>query len=86
MNLTREIHAVYGQFSATKGGFIYSAGVRIEAMDRTLVLKDKANTVDDKLYYDFTKAYPSASVQYAIDQNTKVKMAYSKRVERNTTF
>ena len=86
VNLTREIHAVYGQFSVKKGAFDYSAGVRVEAMDRTLVLKDKANTVDDKLYYDFTKAYPSASVQYAVDGNTKVKMAYSKRVERTTTF
>ena len=86
VNLTREIHAVYGQFSVKKGAFSYSAGVRVEAMDRTLVLKDKANTVDDKLYYDFTKAYPSASVQYAVDDNTKVKMAYSKRVERTTTF
>jgi len=86
VNLTREIHAVYGQFSVKKGAFDYSAGVRIEAMDRTLLLKDKANTVDDKLHYDFTKAYPSASVQYAVDDNTKVKMAYSKRVERTTTF
>ena len=86
VNLTREIHAVYAQFSVKKGAFDYSTGVRIEAMDRTLLLKDKANTVDDKLHYDFTKAYPSASVQYAVDDNTKVKMAYSKRVERTTTF
>ena len=86
VNLTRKIHAVYGQFSVKKEAFDYSAGVRIEAMDRTLVLKDKADTVDDKLHYDFTKAYPSASIQYAVDDNTKVKMAYSKRVERTTTF
>jgi iron complex outermembrane receptor protein len=86
VNLRRKIHAVYGQFSITKGAIGYSAGIRLEAMDRTLHLKDNANKVDDKLHYDFTKAYPSASINYAVDKNTNVKMAYSKRVERTTTF
>ena len=86
VNLTRKIHSVYGQFSVTKGMFGYNAGLRVEAMNRTLLLKDKANTIDDELHYDFTKMYPSASINYTVNENTNLKIAYSKRVERNTTF
>lgn len=86
VNLTRKIHAVYGQLTASKGKLNYSAGVRIEAMERALSLKDKANTIDDKLNYDFTKVYPSASLGYALSEKTNAKLAYSKRVERTTTF
>jgi outer membrane receptor for ferrienterochelin and colicin len=55
-------------------------------MDRTLELKDKANTIDETFKFDFTKLYPSASVQYSINEKTNIKAAYSKRVERTSTF
>ena len=86
VNLVREIHAVYGQLSASKGAFSYNAGIRIEQMNRDLMLRDKANTIDDTRNYAFTKAYPSASISYAVNENTKAKLAYSKRVARTTTF
>ena len=35
---------------------------------------------------DFVKLFPSASLQYKIDGKTNIKTAYSKRVERTTTF
>jgi outer membrane receptor protein involved in Fe transport len=55
-------------------------------MDRTLHLKDKSNTVDTTYYYDFFKIYPSASILYQLSDHTNIKAAYSKRVERTTTF
>lgn len=36
--------------------------------------------------YDFVKLFPSASLQYKIDDKTNIKTAYSKRVERTATF
>jgi outer membrane receptor protein involved in Fe transport len=86
VNLVREIHAVYGQLSASKGAYAYNVGLRIEQMNRDLMLKDKANTIDDTRNYAFTKAYPSASIQYTLNDKTKAKLAYSKRVARTTTF
>ena len=55
-------------------------------MKRNLLLKDKANTIDQNLQYNFTKLYPSASIQYILNEITKLKLAYSRRVERTTTF
>ena len=86
VDLERTIHAFYSQFSGKSGLWNYAAGARIEVMDRTLDLKDKANTVDDTYEYDITKLYPSASLQYEITDKTNVKAAYSKRVERTSTF
>ena len=86
VNLVREIHAVYGQLSASKGAFTYNAGIRIEQMNRDLMLKDRANTIDDTRNYAFTKAYPSASINYEVSDNTNAKLAYGKRVARTTTF
>ena len=86
VNLVREIHTVYGQLSASRGAFAYNAGIRIEQMNRDLMLRDKANTIDDTRNYAFTKAYPSASINYAVNDSTNAKLAYSKRVARTTTF
>ena len=55
-------------------------------MDRILDLKDKANTIDETFKFDFTKLYPTASLQYNVNDKTNLKAAYSKRVERTSTF
>lgn len=86
VNLKRIIHATYGQFSGKRGKWDYTAGARLEIMDRTLELKDKANTIDQTFEYDFVKLYPSASVQYEKNDKTTFKAAYSRRVERTSTF
>ncbi|GAA4800722.1 outer membrane beta-barrel protein [Litoribaculum gwangyangense] len=86
VDLERTIHSGYLQLSGKKGKWDYSAGSRLEVMDRKFRLKDKSNTVDETLFYDFVKLYPSASVQYSVNDNTNIKVAYSKRVERNSTF
>ncbi|WP_225444194.1 outer membrane beta-barrel family protein [Echinicola arenosa] len=86
VDLTRQIHSGYGQLSGEKDKWSYSAGLRLEYMDRELDLKDKAGTVDTTYYYDFVKLYPSATLQYAFNEDLTLKAAYSKRVQRTTTF
>lgn len=86
VNLKRSIHSFYGQLAGTKGKLSYGLGVRMEWMDRELELKDKTGTFDSTYYYDFLKPYPSANILYAINDGLNLKAAYSRRVERTTTF
>ena len=86
VELTRLIHAAYAQLSGSKGKWNYGVGVRMEYMDRELDLKDKAETLDTTYLYDFVKPFPSANLQYAFTDDLKIKAAYSKRIERTTTF
>lgn len=84
--LKRIIHSGYTQLTGAKDKWDYAAGVRLESMDRSyteaLVSENSAN----EYKYDFVKLFPSASLQYAINDATKLKAAYSKRVERTTTL
>lgn len=86
VNLKRSIHSSYGEFSGGKGKISYNVGLRVEVLNRELELKDKTGTFDSTYYYDFIKPYPSANVLYAINDGLNVKAAYSRRIERTTTF
>ncbi|MGB5941313.1 MAG: TonB-dependent receptor [Leeuwenhoekiella sp.] len=86
VDLVRKIHSGYVQLNGEKKSWNYAAGVRIEAMDRTLDLRDKVGIVDTTYTFDYVKLFPSASVQYSFENDLKLKAAYSKRVERTTTF
>ena len=86
VDLVRKIHSGYAQLSGEKGKWNYGIGLRLELMDRELDLRDKAGTVDTTYHYDFVKPFPSANVQYAITDKTRIKAAYSRRIERTTTF
>ncbi len=84
VNLNREIHSAYGQFSGKTNKLSYAAGLRVEVMDREL---DASNELSDTTYlYDFVKLYPSANIAYEFDNGFQAKAAYSRRVERTTTF
>ena len=48
VNLKRIIHAFYGQYIGKAAKWDYAFGTRLEIMDRTLYLKDKANTIDER--------------------------------------
>lgn len=86
VNLTRSIHSVYGQLAGTKGKVSYGVGLRMEMLDRALELKDRTGTFDSTYYYDFIRPYPSANVLYAVNDGFNFKAAYSRRIERTTTF
>lgn len=86
VDLQRSIHSGYVQLNGAKDKWEYAAGLRIEAMDRELELRDKVGIIDTTYTYDYVKPFPTASVQYSMSDRTKIKAAYSKRVERITTF
>ncbi|SDE49521.1 Outer membrane receptor proteins, mostly Fe transport [Pricia antarctica] len=86
VDLVRDLHSAYAQFTAKKDKWEYAAGLRIEGMDRNFDLQDKLGEIDTTYTYNYIKPFPSASVQYSFENNTKLKAAYSKRVERTTTF
>lgn len=86
VDLKRQIHAGYGQLSGSKGKLDYTAGFRVEFMERQLDLQDKAGMVDTTYLYDFVKLYPSANFLYSVNNSLRIKGAYSKRINRITTF
>ncbi|KAA5827954.1 TonB-dependent receptor [Algibacter amylolyticus] len=86
IELKRKIHSGYAQLTAKKDRWDYVAGVRLESMDRTYTEALKSETTPNVYKYDFVKLFPSASLQYTANDKTKIKAAYSKRVERTTTL
>ena len=86
VDLSRTIHSGYGQFSGEKGKVGYGIGLRVEAMQRQLDMSDKAGTIDTTFHYSFIKPYPSANISYQAAEDFTLKAAYSRRVERTTTF
>jgi iron complex outermembrane receptor protein len=84
--LKRTIHSGYTQLTSDKDKWDYAAGVRLESMNRTYTEALVSESAPNEYKYDFLKLFPSASVQYSINEDTKIKAAYSKRVERTTTF
>ncbi len=87
LNLKRKIHSGYLDFAGEKGKWNYGAGLRIEAMDRQLdFLSSVPGSQTEVLNYDYVKLFPSANLQYTVKDDLKLKAAYSKRVERTTTF
>lgn len=86
IELKRTIHSGYGQLTGAKSKWDYAAGVRLESMDRSYTEALVSETTPNEYHYDFVKLFPSASLQYSVNNDTKIKAAYSKRVERTTTL
>lgn len=86
VNLSRKIHSGYAQLTGAKDKWDYAAGTRVESMDREYTESLRSETSPNVFKYDFVKLFPSASLQYKASEKTNVKAAYSKRIERTTTF
>ena len=86
VNLKRSIHAGYLQFNGSFEKWVFAMGLRLENMERELNLKDKTGFLDEDYSLGFTKLFLSASLNYEVNENTNIKLAYSKRIERTTTF
>lgn len=86
IELKRIIYSGYTQLTGSKNKLDYAAGVRLESMNRTYKEKLASETNTNVYNFDFVKLFPSASIQYALNDKTNLKVAYSKRVERTTTF
>ncbi len=86
ISLERILHSGYAQLTGTKEKWDYAGGLRVESMDRTYKEDLKTTDPEQTYEYDFVKLFPSASLHYAANESTKIKAAYSKRVERTTTL
>lgn len=86
IDLIRNIHSGYAQLNGKKNKLEYSAGIRLEILDRELILADKAGTFQETLNYNYEKLFPSATLQYSFNDKTTLKAAYSKRVDRPSAF
>ncbi|MDV7401255.1 outer membrane beta-barrel protein, partial [Arthrospira platensis SPKY1] len=76
----------YANLWHTQFSWEYNIGVRAETLNRDFELKDKANTINETLNYQFQKLFPSGAVMYHFENANKVRLGYSKRVEHTTTF
>ncbi|WP_220759620.1 outer membrane beta-barrel protein [Flavobacterium sp. UMI-01] len=85
VNLDRLLHSGYLQLNGSKPKWEYAAGLRLESMNRDFYLKGFDQPAEN-LAYDYVKLFPSASAQYTMDNNVKVKAGYSKRVDRAPTY
>ena len=86
IQLIRSIHSLYSQLTGSKNKWNYAAGVRLESMNRTYSESLMDEVTPNEYTYDFVKLFPSASLQYTINNTTKIKAAYSKRINRTTTL
>lgn len=86
VNLFRDSHSIYTQLSKNYEKWEYNIGVRAETLNRDFELKDKANTINETLNYSFNKLFPSGALMYHFENENKLRLGYSKRVEHTTTF
>jgi len=86
IQLKRSIHSGYSQFAGTQNKWDYKAGIRLESMNRSYSESLLSELITNNYSYDYMKLFPSASLQYTVNDDTKIKAAYSKRVNRTTTL
>ncbi len=82
IELVRHIHALYSQFSGQVGKLSFVAGLRLEYFDRKVNL-----AVPDTTYLlEQVNPFPSVNLQYDLRDGLSLKAAYSRRIQRTTTF
>ena len=86
IDLKRTLHSGYVNVSNKKEKWEYVAGLRLEKMDRELPLQGANQTTPEVINYDYLQLFPSATVAYTLQNKAIIKAAYSKRVQRTTTF
>jgi outer membrane receptor protein involved in Fe transport len=86
IDLKRTLHSGYVNLSGKKEKWEYVAGMRLEKMGRELTLQGADETNSEIISYKYLQLFPSATVQYTLKNKAKIKAAYSRRVQRTTTF
>jgi len=82
IELRRQIHGVYTQFSGEWQKLEYSAGIRLEYMDREVTL----DSPDTTYLYDIFQPFPTLNLRYDLGKEWSARAGYSRRIERTTTF
>ena len=82
IDLSRTIHSVYNQLSGQQEKWDYNVGLRLEYFDRQVDIARPNETYDLEAF----NVFPSFTVGYAVTEDFTAKLAYSRRIERTTTF
>ncbi|NRB52583.1 MAG: TonB-dependent receptor [Saprospiraceae bacterium] len=82
IDLRRSIHSVYSQISGQSKRLSYTAGLRLEHFDRTVTIERPDETFNLSQF----NLFPSFNLGYKLSENLRLKTAYSRRIERTTTF
>ena len=82
IDLERNIHSIYTQYSRNTRKWNYTFGARLEYADRQLT----TDTTSAPIRLELLNLFPSANIQYNVNDNLALKAAYSKRIERTTSF
>ncbi|NBA73981.1 TonB-dependent receptor [Emticicia sp. ODNR4P] len=80
VSVYNRIHGVYAQYAGTFKKWEFSTGMRYENALREF--KDNKGNAPKVL--NLSNIFPSANVLYNVDNSLKLKLSYSKRVQRST--
>jgi len=76
------INSVYSQYSGKSGKWEYNGGLRYEYATRAVNLSYDPN----RHQLDLSNLFPSALLQYSLNDNWKLKADYSTRINRTTNL
>ena len=82
IDLRRSIHSIYSQVSGKSQKLSYTLGLRLEHFDRTVTIERP----DESFNLSQFNLFPSLNFGYKLTENLSLKAAYSRRIERTTTF
>ncbi|MEL7120839.1 MAG: TonB-dependent receptor [Bacteroidota bacterium] len=82
IELSRAIHSLYSQISGNQNKFQYIVGLRLENFDREVDIASP----DSTFLLNRWNLFPSVNLAYQLGEGLQLKAAYSRRIERTTTF
>lgn len=80
INVLNKIHGIYSQFAGAYKKVEFSSGIRYENAYRKFIDNIQNEPIELKL----SNFFPSANLLYNISDNSRFKIAYSRRVQRST--
>jgi len=78
INYDENVNAVYGLYTAAKGKFSYSVGLRAENSDVTVQNGSSVNTINK----NYTDIFPSASMGIELGDGSYLSSSYSRSISR----
>ena len=82
IDLRRNIHSLYSQFAGQWQDFLLTGGLRLEYFERQVRLA----VPDEVFQLNRLNLFPSLQLQYDLGKDWTWRAAYSRRIERTTTF
>jgi iron complex outermembrane recepter protein len=81
IDLDRTILSGYTQWTGNYKKLDYAMGLRVESTDRLVKLQKPG----ESYIFDTINVFPNVSMTYKLNNSTTMKLAFSQRIQRNTT-